>query len=327
MSTDDRIESLWSTIVARGLVDTHFHIGPEFVPRKYDVISLARAAREIDATMVLKCHTWPTAPLAALARLELGAEFVGSVVLNRGVGGLNPHAVRAAATGNHTRLDGADPSDPPMVVWMPTVHAGAHMRFHGGGTFDARWLGCGGGEFESLSTEEVEPIEAFDQSGRPLPELLEVVDAIVETGCTLATGHLGPQETMDLVEIAVDRGVERIVVTHPHYPCTDLSDDQLVHLASRPGVWLEHCMAIHTLENVPIERFATSIKATGPERVLLASDFGQVHSESFPEGNHTMLSKLLPLIEDEIDDEAIVSMFTSNCRTALGLPDRRTTTG
>ena len=52
MSTDDRIESLWSTIVARGLVDTHFHIGPEFVPRKYDVISLARAAREIDATMV-----------------------------------------------------------------------------------------------------------------------------------------------------------------------------------------------------------------------------------------------------------------------------------
>ena len=49
-----------------------------------------------------------------------------------------------------------------------------------------------------------------------LPELLEVVDAIVETDSTLATGHLGPQETMDLVDIAVDRGVKRIVITHPH---------------------------------------------------------------------------------------------------------------
>ena len=115
--------------------------------------------------------------------------------------------------------------------------------------------------------------------------------------------------------------MKRIVITHPHYPCTDLSDDQLVELAGRPGVWLEHCMAIHTLENVPIERFATSIKATGPDRVLLASDFGQVHSESFPDGNRSLLAKLVPLIEDEIDDEAIVAMFSSNCRQALGLDE------
>ena len=321
MQLDERTEALWSRIVERGLVDTHFHIGPEFVPRKYDVLTLAEAARSVNATMVLKCHTWPTTPLAALARLEFKVDFLGSVVLNRGVGGLNPHAVRAAVTGNHTSLQGASTDDPPMVVWMPTVHAGAHMRFHDGGTFDARWLGCGGGDFESLSDEKIEPIEAFDASGAPLPALLEVVDAIVETGSTLATGHLGPRETMDLVDIAVARGVERIVVTHPHYPCTDLSDDQLVELAARPGVWLEHCMAIHTLENVPIERFADSIKATGPDRVLLASDFGQVHSESFPDGNRSLLAKLVPLIEDEIEDDAIVAMFTTNCRRALGLAD------
>ena len=162
MHLDDRTEALWTRIVDRGLVDTHFHIGPEFVPRKYDVLTLAEAARSVNATMVLKCHTWPTTPLAALARLEFKVDFLGSVVLNRGVGGLNHHAVRAAVTGNHTSLDAASSTDPPMVVWMPTVHASAHMAFHGGGTFDARWLGCGGGEFESLSHEEVEPIEAFD---------------------------------------------------------------------------------------------------------------------------------------------------------------------
>ena len=174
MHLDERTEALWSRIVEQGLVDTHFHIGPEFVPRKYDVLTLAEAARSVNATMVLKCHTWPTTPLAALARLEFKVDFLGSVVLNRGVGGLNHHAVRAAATGNHTSLQAASSTDPPMVVWMPTVHASAHMAFHGGGTFDARWLGCGGGEFESLSHEEVEPIEAFDDAGAPLPELLEV---------------------------------------------------------------------------------------------------------------------------------------------------------
>ena len=148
-----------------------------------------------------------------------------------------------------------------------------------------------------------------------------MLDVILETGSTLATGHLDARETIDLADLAVERGIKRIVITHPHYPCTDLDDDQLQELASKPGVWLEHCMAIHTLENVPLERFATSIKATGPDRVLLASDFGQVKSESFPEGNRSLLGKLIPLLEDEISDEEIVAMFTRNCRTALGLPE------
>ena len=321
MQLDSRAESLWQTIVEQGLVDTHFHVGPEMVPRKYDVLTLAQAARDIDATIVLKCHTWPTTPIASLARLQLGVRFLGSVVLNQCVGGMNPEAVRAAVTGNHTDLQKAQASDPPAVIWMPTVHAGAHMRFHGGGTFDARWLGCGGGEFEALANETVEPVEAFDSQGRPLPETLDVLDAILESGSTLATGHLDARETIDLADLAVERGIERIIITHPHYPCTDLSDPQLQELASKPGVWLEHCMAIHTLENVPLERFAASIKATGPERVLLASDFGQVQSESFPEGNRSLLGKLIPLLEDEISDEEIVAMFTRNCRNALGLPE------
>ena len=48
----------------------------------------------------------------------------------------------------------------------------------------------------------------------------------------------------------------------------------------------------------------------------------RVKSESFPEGNRSLLGKLIPLLEDEISDEEIVAMFTRNCRAALGLPDR-----
>ena len=45
------------------------------------------------ATLVLKNHTYPTTPLAALARARFGARFFGGVVLNAYVGGLNPKAV------------------------------------------------------------------------------------------------------------------------------------------------------------------------------------------------------------------------------------------
>jgi len=319
MKLDQRAERLWSTIVERGLVDSHFHVGPEVVPRKYDVLTLAEAAREIQATIVLKCHTWPTTPVASLARLEMNASFIGSVVLNRGVGGMNPHAVLAAVSANHTNLQVSSRTDPPAVVWMPTVHASAHMKYHNGGTFDARWSGCGGEEFEALEDEAVDPVEAFDSQGEPLPELLLVLNAIAKTGSTLATGHLDAEETMKLVALALESDIERIIVTHPHYPCTDLNDEQLKQLASSPRVWLEHCLAIHTLENVPLERFAKSIKATGPEQVLLASDFGQVHSESFPDGNRTLLARMIPLLEDQISDEQIIDMFTINGRKALGI--------
>ncbi|HET9378525.1 MAG TPA: DUF6282 family protein, partial [Chthoniobacterales bacterium] len=70
-----------------GLVDTHYHIGPEFLDRRYNVHSLAEAARSCNMTLVLKNHTYSTTPLAALARARFGVRFLGSVVLNRFVGG------------------------------------------------------------------------------------------------------------------------------------------------------------------------------------------------------------------------------------------------
>jgi hypothetical protein len=80
-----------------GVVESHYHVGPELLPRRYDVVGLAEAARSWGATVVLKNHTYPTTPLAALAREHFGANMLGGVVLNRFVGGLNPDAVRGAA--------------------------------------------------------------------------------------------------------------------------------------------------------------------------------------------------------------------------------------
>src|SRR6476646_9214262 len=102
------------------LVDTHYHVGLELIVRRYDVKTLADVAVPFGATLVLKNHTYPTTPLAALARAQFNARFFGGVVLNRYVGGLNPEAVEGARSGNRAQVSSEEPDPSPMVVWMPT---------------------------------------------------------------------------------------------------------------------------------------------------------------------------------------------------------------
>lgn len=303
--------SLSERLLQEGLVDTHYHIGPELMPRRYDVATLAAAVRPLKMTVVLKNHTYPTTPLAALARAHHEARILGGVVLNRFVGGLNPDAVLGAASGNHAEVAHPDQSEPPFVVWMPTVHAVSHLRCLGK-AFDQRWWGA------CCSLNEVapsgEPVVVFDESLRPAPGLEAVLDAVAATGGRLATGHLHADEIMRLVPMALERGI-CVLLTHPHYPSVDLKDAQLRQLASDPRVFIEHCFAIHTIEEVPLERFVESIRATGIEQVVLSTDFGQVQSDPTPDGSLRFARELSRwLSEDEL-----VRMMTVNPRRALGL--------
>ena len=298
------------------LVDTHYHVGPELLDRRYNVATLAEAARANRISMVLKNHTYPTTPLASLARARFGVEFIGSVVLNRFVGGMNADAVHSAASGNRAQVTGPG-VDPTFVVYMPTVHAASHLRTLGH-AFDPRWSCCGHAH-SGHATDAGEPVLAFDDALRPLPALLGVLEAIAETGAVLATGHLCAAEIMVLVPLALERGVERILLTHPHYPSVELSDEQLRELSADSRVFVEHCMAIHTIEEVPLERFAASIRATGTRQVVLATDFGQVRSEPIPDGTFSFARSLYPLLQENVSLDDFVAMFGVNGANALKL--------
>jgi Family of unknown function (DUF6282) len=308
-------DALFERIRAAGIVDTHYHVGPELVDRRYDVATLAEAARPHGMTLVLKNHTYATTPLAALARSRFGARFLGSVVLNRFVGGLNPDAVHGAASGNRSRTEGAG-KDPAFVVYMPTVHAVAHLRVLGR-AFDPRWS-CGHAEMGHAG-DSGEPVGVFDAELRPSPALGPVLEAVAATGAILATGHLCAAEIMRLVPIALEAGIDRVLLTHPHYPSVDLSDAQMVELASDPRVFVEHCLAIHTIEEVPLERFAQSILATGTRQVVLATDFGQIHSEPVPDGTRRFMRDLHALLDDAVATDDFVAMFGQNGARALKL--------
>ncbi|MGI3786486.1 MAG: DUF6282 family protein [Janthinobacterium lividum] len=314
--TDAPLSPLRRALRAAGLVETHYHVGPELVDRRDDVATLAVAARRASTTVVLKNHTYPTTPLAALARAHYGVQFLGSVVLNHYVGGLNPYAVRGAASGN--RADpAAQGADPRFVVYMPTVHAAAHLRVLGH-AFDQRWS-TGGLPGHAVSADQ--PVDVFTETLQPYPELVAVLHAIADTGAVLATGHLSAGEIMRLVPMALAAGVTRVLLTHPHYPSIELSDDQLVELTADHRVYAEHCLAIHTIEEVSLHRFAASIRATGPRQVVLTTDFGQVRSQPLPDGLLTFADTLYPLLADDVSLSEFVAMFSTNGRRALDLPD------
>lgn len=298
--------SLRERLLAGGLVDMHFHIGPELIPRRYDVETLAREVAACGITVVLKNHTYSTTPLASLARAHHGARILGGVVLNRFVGGLNPDAVVGAASGNHARVEDPSLQEPPFIVWMPTVHAASHLRALGQ-AFDDRWWGsCGAHEHPSSAGPAVE-VSGNEKLG-------SLLDQVASCGALLATGHLHADEIMQLVPQAVARGIT-VVITHPHYPSVDLADAQLVELIAHPNVFIEHCFAIHTIEQVPLERFATSLAATGVDRVVLSSDFGQLMSLPTPEGS----LRFAEMMAAWVSEDDLVRMLTVNPRRALRL--------
>jgi hypothetical protein len=316
-------DALKEELRTAGVVDTHYHVGPELIVRRYDVKALADVAAPFGATLVLKNHTYPTTPLAALARAKFGANFLGGVVLNRYVGGLNPQAIDGARSGNRADVASAEPDPTPFVVWMPTVHAASHIRVHGFG-FDPAWSGCctHGHEHHGApgaGSKPDEPVIAFGDDGKPVPELIETLEAMARNRCILATGHLHADEVKKLVPLALDIGIHRIILTHPHYPSIRLSDADQKELLRRPEVFAEHCFAVHTQDGVPIEDYVAAVKMTGPEQVLLSTDFGQVSSEPFPEGTITYAAEMGERLKGFVSRKDFIAMFSANGRRALGL--------
>ena len=119
--------------------------------------------------------------------------------------------------------------------------------------------------------------------------------------------------------MALEIGVKRIILTHPHYPSIRLADEDLKMLSLHPEVFIEHCFAIHTQDGVPLEAYADSIRVTGSEQVLLSTDFGQVSSDPFPEGTLRYAAALASLLKGKVSRAAFLRMFTGNGRRALGI--------
>jgi uncharacterized protein DUF6282 len=292
--------------LVRGAVDYHVHVAPDFVARRIDDLELARRCLETgQAGIGLKSHYCATAERAKVVAAAVpGVVVLGTITLNRSVGGLNPLAVEVAAR------QGA------RIVWFPTVSSvneqdevlrpGAHAKV-------PVWV-----EFE-LSLRETglvsEPVPVVDERGALLPETLEVLDVVARNELVLCTGHLGRDEVFRLVEAAVERGIREIVVTHPEFPSQSISPDDQVELAEL-GALMERAFTTPYTGKVSWERVFEATRAVGPERTVWATDLGQTANPPVEDGLALMADQFLAA---GFEEDEIRTMAVGNTRRIAGL--------
>ncbi len=276
--------------VLDGAIDLHAHFGPDSYPRQWDafeVVALAQA-RGLRA-IVLKNHFAETAGLAYLAR-KYGAEGIevfGAVTLDTPTGGVNPQAVRymVDVTGGWGR-----------IVWMPTHDS----------------------EHEVTYNKEQRPFVRVSRDGALLPEVLEVLDLIAEHELTLATGHVTPEETLQILAAARERGITRMIVTHPLLDpqFTFMSVPQLREAADL-GAIIEITAGSLFREGPGRARVLDAVRAIGPSSFFVGSDSGLVGTP-----NHTdaLVLAAQVLRQNGVDEQSLDAMFKDNPARLLGLP-------
>jgi hypothetical protein len=266
-----------------GIIDEHAHSDPDNVPRRYDALELAKAAKAAGmAGLVLKNHEMPTTQLAYIvSEVVPGLRIWGSLVLNRSVGGINPDAVEQQATVKGHFL---------KVVFMPTVDAQNR---------------------KSLAANR--PYVPISKNGALLPETVEVLKLILKYDLVLATGHLEPEDSLLLVSEAHKMGLRRVLVTHPALQGTtieqmqqEVKDGAYLEFIGNTILPIDQSGSPTTVSVSPRrkpEEWASDIHAVGAEHCILSGDFGGTKYPPFIEGWEMYLAALkgAGVTDSEID--------------------------
>ena len=245
--------------VLHGLVDLHCHSGPNPLPRRFDHVEAARDGARLGMRALLaKSHHHNTVmDLLAMrdALSGLSTQVYGGIALNQWVGGINPHAVELCL-----RMGG-------RCVWFPTVSSSAHVAHHN----------AGGGFPNPTVPLTTAQTDIADGEGTLLPEVYRVLDLVVEAGALLSAGHLPASDVLALFTAATERGVRRMVVSHPNFLIG--SDAATCREFTALGAFVEHETAMYDPEVAQArggpDLLMRWIEDVGPEHTVLASDLGQ----------------------------------------------------
>jgi hypothetical protein len=286
--------------ILHGAIDMHAHTHPALFKRPIDDADLAKLA--IDYGMrgfVIKDHDSMSAGRAYhVNKLYPEVEVFGSIVLNRSVGGLNPHVVQAAI--HH----GA------KVIWMPTNHSKWHAEHFN--MSDYPQLGRPKRQLPGPG------VTILDDAGKIKPEALQILDSVAEADVCIATGHLHLDETRILQDEAIKRGIKKFLVTHVNWALTRYDLDIQRELLAK-GAFLEYvaisCVSPTFYEQNPIE-LAEWIKALDGERIILTSDLGQYSAAPHPEGLRMIIATLL---DYGVSRDALVALTQTNPAALLNL--------
>lgn len=287
--------------ILRGSVDLHCHSGPNPFPRRFDHAEAALDAERLEMRAILvKSHHHNTVMdlLAMADRLaESKTAVFGGITLNSQVGGINPYAVAMCL-----RMGG-------RAVWFPTFSSGRHIDCH-----------PEGGGFPSATVDVPSArVEVRTAEGDLIPEALEVLDLISESGAMLSGGHLDPETIAQLFDEGKARGVTRMLINHPNF-VIGAEPEQCLELVAK-GAFVEHEVGMYDPEGNrkwDPKDLLTWIERIGPEHTVLASDLGQ---ENRPMPVDAFMRVGSALLDLGLPESALRQITCDNPAYLLGLDD------
>jgi hypothetical protein len=250
-----------------GAIDLHVHSYPCVFQRRVDDRQAVQAAADAGmAAVVLKCHHESTVSRAYLIQKEFpNVKVFGGVVLNQFVGGINPAAAEVAL-----RLGAKE-------VWMPTIDAAHHIEVHGArGSYDVQ-KSTGGFVWG-------EPISAV-KDGKVVDEAMIVLELIAKSDAILGTAHLSLGEIDLLVNAAKERGVKKILITHPYFRVPAGMNVDFLKAMVRLGAIGEfgYCTISPMWAYVNLQFTKDVMDSIGFDNCVVMSDTGQSHNPLPPE--------------------------------------------
>jgi hypothetical protein len=286
--------------ILKGAIDMHAHTHPALFRRPLDDADLAKLAQDYGMRgFVIKDHdSSSTGRAYHVGRAYPDMAILGSIVLNRSVGGINPHVVQAAI--HH----GA------KVIWMPTNHSKWHAEYFN--MSDYPQLGRPKKQLAGPG------VTILDANGQITQEALTILDLVAESDVTIATGHLHLDETRILQAEANKRGIKKFLVTHVNWALCRYDLAVQKELLDN-GAYIEYvaisCVSPTFYEQNPIE-LAEWIKANDGRKVILTSDLGQYSAAPHPEGLRMIIATLL---DYGVSRDMLVQMTQVNPAALLNL--------
>ncbi len=283
-----------------GAVDLHVHSYPCVFQRRVDDRQAARAAADAGmAAIVLKCHHESTVSRAYLIQSEFpNLKIFGGVVLNQFVGGINPAAAEVAL-----RLGAKE-------VWMPTIDAAHHVQVHGT---------RGGYDVQSSGSDFVwgDPISAV-KDGKVTNEAMVVLELIAKYDVILGTAHLSLPEIDLLVRAAKERGVQKILITHPYFRVPAGMNIDFLKEMNRLGAIGEfgYCTISPMWAYVNLQFTKEVMDDMGYDNCVVMSDSGQSHNPVPPEA---LWLYAQGLYEKGVSATNIEKLIDKNPKALLGI--------
>lgn len=284
----------------KGALDLHVHSGPSTMPRQVDHMQAAEEA--IAAGMrglLFKDHHYSVAPFIPLMdRLLDNPDFklFSGLVLNNSTGGLDPFVVDAQLN------MGA------KLIWMPTAHAGNHVRSAHRKTRLAS-------NVQLKSSPLLSPLDGY---GNVLDEVKQILDMIAAHDAILSSGHLHVWEIWRLFDEARARGVKRLLINHPmyglHFSYADIRDLAALGaiVEQSAGLYIDGRFNVYSPQELK-----EHIEAAGVARSSIGSDLGQVDAPTPVEGMRQAIKLCLAL---GFGEEDVRTMVAANPARLVGLP-------